>query len=92
MDQSLLKDVIGRIENIYNCLYQDKAGEAYGMIGGMVGILEQVIAMIDDDEMQGEIKDNLLEALQAMEDEDNIMLADIFRYEINERLLRYVVE
>lgn len=89
MDQALLSDVIERIEEIYKYLYQDNADAAYSRVAGMVGKLEQVIVQIDDDSVQGEMKEQLLAALNAMEEGDNVLLADIFQYEINERLLQY---
>lgn len=89
MDQNLLKSTIESIEEFYNLLYQDNTGEAYGKLAKTVGNLDQVIVQIEDDQIQEELKKHLLEALEAMEDGDHILLADIFQYEINERLQKY---
>lgn len=51
--------------------------------------MEEVIGTIQQEEIQSELKDKLLEALEAMENEDNILLADILQYEILERLREY---
>lgn len=90
MDQKLLKSATEVVEEIYNLLYQDNTGEAYGRLAGAVGDLELVITQLKDEQVQEELKKHLLEALDAMEDGDHILLADIFQYEINERLRNYL--
>jgi DNA integrity scanning protein DisA with diadenylate cyclase activity len=92
MDQEKLKLVTGVLSQVTDLLYQENITYAYRMLAIILSELETVISMVEDKGASVEIKDKLMEALQAMEEEDNILLADIIQYEINERLLGYLEE
>ena len=49
-------------------------------------LMDQFISQIEQDEKKDILKEKLLQALGAMEDEDYILLADILQYEVVEQL------
>jgi hypothetical protein len=89
MDQEKLKKVTGVLTQVTDLLYQENIPQAYRMLAAGLGELESVISQMEDDGLRGEMRDKLMEALHAMEEGDNILLADIVQYEINERLMEY---
>lgn len=84
-----MEQVINTLTTITDLLYQENIPVAYRMLYLILPGMEEVIGTIQQEEIQSELKDKLLEALEAMENEDNILLADILRYEILERLREY---
>lgn len=92
MNQDIVRQVTERLGQVSDLLYQEKIEGAYRVLGSVVGSLEQVISMIEEETLQQELGEKLAEALQAMEDQDHILLADILQYEINERLLEWIDE
>ena len=81
-----IQQVVETLTTITDLLYQENIPVAYRMLYLILPALEKTIGSIGQDDIQGELKDQLFSALQAMEDEDNILLADILQYEILERL------
>jgi hypothetical protein len=92
MDQEKLKKVTAVLTQVTDLLYQENISYGYKMLAAILGELESVVSTIEDDIVKDEIKEKLVEALQAMEEGDHILLADIVQYEINERLLECVEE
>ena len=70
-----MEQVINTLTTITDLLYQENIPVAYRMLYLILPGMEEAI--------------RLLEALEAMENEDNILLADILQYEILERLREY---
>ena len=90
MDQERLRQVIDVLNQVSDLLYQENVEYAYKMLVLILGELEQVISNIGEETIRDEVKVKLLEALQAMEDEDHILLADIIQYEMVECLQKYI--
>ena len=90
MDQDRLRLVIDLITQTTDLLYQENIEQAYKILPAVLQELETAIFVIEDESVQAEMKEQLLEALRAMEENDYIILADIMQYEINERLLESV--
>lgn len=67
-------------------LYQENIPIAYQQLRVALPTLETVINEIEQEETRNLMKDKLLQALKAMEDEDYILLADTIQYEIVEEL------
>ena len=88
MDQKLLKDTILGLEKMCDLFYQDKIQVAYGELNSLLMNLEKVISMFAEEE-QEHIKDKLMEALDALEQQDFTLYADIMNYEIKELLGNY---
>lgn len=84
-----MEQVINILTTITDLLYQENIPVAYRMLYLILPEMEEAIRQIQQEEIQSELKDKLLEALEAMENEDNILLADILQYEILERLREY---
>ncbi len=84
-----MEQVINTLTTVTDLLYQENIPVAYRMLYLILPAMEEVIGQIQHEEIQSELKDKLLEALEAMENGDNILLADILQYEILERLREY---
>ena len=92
MDQDRLKLVTDALTQVTDLLYQENITYAYKMLAVILQQLEIVISEIEDESTKEELREQLGEALQAMEEEDYILLADIAQYEINQRLLGLLEE
>lgn len=92
MDQDNLKQVTEALEKISDLLYQNNVEYAYKMLAVILGEMGQVICSVEDESIRKELTGKLSEALQAMEDGDAVLMADILQYEINERLLELMEE
>lgn len=85
MDQELLKQVKDGLSQVIDLLYQENIAPAYAGLASLLPHMESVIAQLSP-ETQQELTEKLQDALAAMEDGDNTLLADILQYEILEQL------
>ena len=85
MNQELIGQVKNMLLQIIDLLYQENITPAYTGLAAVLPQLEQVIAQLEP-ETQQELAEKLQEALEAMENGDNTLLADILQYEILEQL------
>lgn len=87
-------DVIIKIEEITDLLYKQEKRLAYSKLNNAIADLSSLIDQLFQLSSQNELINfdihsmvsKLGEALQAMQDEDNVLLADILQYEIKEQL------
>lgn len=86
MEGNDIQYVIDILMNVSDLLYQDNREYAYKMLALILGSLEKVIAEIEQQGIRSELCICLKDALQAMQEEDDVLLADILQYEIVERL------
>lgn len=86
MDQELLKNVNGNLSQVVNLLYQENLQLAYRVLAVTLPSLEQLLMSIADEDLQKELIEKLQAALEAMEEEDSTLLADIITYELLEQL------
>ncbi|MBR1598327.1 MAG: hypothetical protein IJ661_05335 [Lachnospiraceae bacterium] len=91
MDQDILKEVMSALEQVSDLIYQGNIEQANRLLVVTLQALEQTIMQIEDENGQADMKEKLLEALEAMENEDHILLADILRYEVYESLKKYII-
>ncbi|HCJ09069.1 MAG TPA: hypothetical protein DHV96_12140 [Lachnospiraceae bacterium] len=90
MDQDMLKQLVDAIRQIVDLLYQENIEAGYKALYIVLPYLERMIVETDNTEFQNELKEKLEEALHAMEDGDNILLADIMQYEVLEIIESYI--
>ncbi len=87
-----IQEVNKKIDEIVELFYQQKNEEAYGKLNIALADFIYIIEMIQkqgDEKAQenaGDLNDALKQALEAMEQKDNILLADILKYEVMEKL------
>lgn len=86
MDQSLLRNVEGNLSQVVDLLYQENIKMAYKILAVTLPTLEQLLIQITDEALQKELIEKLQSALEAMEEQDNTLLADIITYELLEQL------
>ena len=81
-----LEQLIDNIIKITDYLYQENIQVACRMLYLVLPSLDQFILSIEENEKKDILKEKLLQALRAMEEEDYILLADVLRYEVIEQL------
>ena len=81
-----MKDLLDVLKKITELLYQERTKEAYGFLIKCLPYMGTVIEEMRDQELQREVMDSLSEAVGAMEENDNTLLADILQYDVIERL------
>lgn len=86
MNQDLLKEVIEQLNKVTDYLYQENIPAANQSLIMALPKLERCIGEISDSEIQETLKEKLMEALSAMEEEDYVLLADLIQYEVIEVL------
>ncbi len=74
------------IDKIAELLYQEKKDEAYVGIQGLIPMLMEYTSSIQDADKQQTLLGILGSALEAMEQEDLTLLADILQYDLAEEL------
>jgi PAS domain-containing protein len=86
MEQSLFNRVMEQLQEVVTYLYQENIPEAYRQLAMVIPSLQQILDQMENEELQRELMEKLQMALQAMENQDAILLADILSYEIMEKL------
>lgn len=81
-----MEDIREEIERIAELLYQEKKDDAYAGISQMIPMLMEYTSEIQDDEKKTKLISVLGSALEAMEQEDLTLLADILQYDLIEEL------
>ena len=81
-----MNQVREEIDKIAELLYQEKKDEAYVGIQGLIPKLMEYTSNIQDGEQQQKLLAVLGNALEAMEQEDLTLLADILQYDLAEEL------
>ena len=91
--QMQVSQVINEINDITELLYQQKRIDGYALLNDALGKIMNIIDSIYQLRTEREIPfddnrliNNLKTAMEAMENKDNVMLADILSYEIAEQL------
>ena len=85
MNQELIEQVKDMLSQIIDLLYQENITPAYTGLAAVLPQLERAIAQLEP-EIQQELVEKLQQALEAMENGDSTLLADILQYEILEQL------
>ncbi len=83
MDKMVLKQTISQLNQIADVLYKGNTRAGIAAMGMVIPNLTLVSTLIDDEEMKARlVNDALTPALQAMEEQDGVLLADIITYEL----------
>lgn len=92
MDKNKMSDMLSDIQEKVELFYQQKTGEALqqfdGVLQNMLALIDGIFAYkqehqdfeLDENKLQG----MLTEAMQALQDRDMILLADIIQYDFIE--------
>lgn len=81
-----MEQIREEIEHVAELLYQEKKDDAYEGIRGLVPVLMEYTDGIQDEDRQKRLAGILGSALEAMEQEDLTLLADILQYDLVEEL------
>ena len=91
--KAILEQANEEITKVTELLYQQKDQEGYALLNKTLATIAQAIEVIFawqheqqmDESTQQEMVDVLTQAMQAMEQKDTVLLADILKYELLER-------
>ena len=89
MNQDSVQAVIEEINQVTELLYQEKIEEAYERLAGLIRNMIALTADITDEAEQADFVTVLKPALEAMEQQDYTLLADILQYDLVEKLEEY---
>ena len=90
----MTKELLNYIEEMTDCLYQNKEKEGYVLLNTVIVKMEQVLGeiisyqkvnslrIVDEEKLLGAVE----EAFKAMQEKDSVLIADIFSYDIKEHL------
>lgn len=81
-----MKDLIEVLDKIIELLYQEETDTAYSLLVRCLPIMSAYISDMEDTDLQEKIMESLKEAVNAMENNDYTLLADIMQYELIEKL------
>ena len=95
-----IKEAEEKIEEVTELLYQKKEQEVYIKIHDLLGLFMEltdwVVAAIQKGENvpyeEERFKRSLIEAMEAMEQKDMILFADILQYDIKEQLQEWNIQ
>lgn len=79
-----MKKVIEELNEISELLYQENITTAYSKLAGVIPGITQSIGNVEDEELRNLLAEKLGMALNAMENNDALLLADIIQYELVE--------
>lgn len=83
MDKRVLMEMKTKLENITEVLYKGKVDEGIARMSEVLPDISLMAAEIKDEGVQQQlITDALTPLLEAMEDRDGTMMADIISYEL----------
>lgn len=83
MNKELLRE---ELEQVTELFYQQKSKEGYERLQVLLADISLYVSGVQDEEQQQELLETLTEALDAMEQRDTTLLADILKYELLEKL------
>lgn len=86
MEKFYMNELQERIDNMCTLLYQENVEQGYDEVQRILPLILQQVEQIEDTGRQQELIQYLQEALAAMENNEWTLLADLFLYEIAERV------
>ena len=89
MNKELVKEVMDKIEDISNLLYQEQLAEGNTLLMEIIPDLQKIISNIEDANTQEEFIQIFASAVEAMENKDSTLLGDILQYELGEKLKEF---
>lgn len=88
MNQILRNEIITWLQEVIDLLYQENVSVAYGKLTTILPNIGKLAAELQEEERQA-LLDGLQPALEAMEQQDATLLADVLQYELLEKLQGY---
>ncbi|MCR5701952.1 MAG: hypothetical protein K6G76_07405 [Lachnospiraceae bacterium] len=85
-----LETIINELSLVAELFYQENLKNAYAGLVAALPKLEKELQEIEDDDARQEVTDKLNLTLQAMEDNDSILIADTIQYELIEALQQLI--
>ena len=85
MEKTLWEVLEKEFQKIIDLLYQQKTGEAYGILVPVLAQFETLLQSCEESVQQEQLI-ILQSALAAMEEQDATLLADILQYELVEKM------
>lgn len=83
MDKEMIDNVIEKLKNSADVLYQGDVDKGMVQLGGTLADMEIIIAGISEEELQNKLMDDALAPiLSAMEQRDGTEMADLITYEL----------
>ncbi|MBE5953805.1 MAG: hypothetical protein E7257_06560 [Lachnospiraceae bacterium] len=80
-----MKETRDKLSNIADILYKGDTTLGMAMMGTVINDLAVVATKVEDEELKNRyINDGLTQCLQAMENNDGTLLADVISYELIE--------
>ena len=80
------QEIKQEIQDVAELFYQQKNTEGYQRLNQLLQDLSAYVGIITEEEQPMEFLEALKEALDAMEQKDTTLLADILQYELIEKL------
>ncbi len=90
MNQDMVKQIIERINEVTDLLYQENVKDGYVKLSEMLQIVIAATGDITDESEQTEFVAILQPALEAMEANDYTLLADILQYDLIAKFEEYL--
>ena len=85
MDKVFLSETKNKLHNIADKLYKGNVNEGIADMGNVLPDIANIAGAVDSEELQQKLlMDVLSPALEAMENKDGALLADIITYELIE--------
>ncbi len=83
MDKEMIDNVIEKLKNAADVLYQGDVDKGMVQLGGTLADMEVIIAGISEEDLQNKLmNDALVPILSAMEQRDGTGMADLITYEL----------
>ena len=78
----MLQEIKEELTGIADLLYQENTGLAYQKLTGIIPKMSLALGEVSDEDKKNMLVAKLSLALEAMENEDNLLLADVIQYEL----------
>lgn len=82
MEKERLAEAIEKLNAIANTIYKGEITQGMADMAGVIPTLAEVAGELSEEQQDAFVNDALKPALEAMEDNDGTMIADIISYEI----------
>ena len=82
----MLETIKDELVEIADLLYQEDVQSAYQKLSMVIPKMMEALGSVEDEESKNLLITKLSSALEAMENEDYLLLADVIQYELLETL------
>ena len=85
-EERMLETIKDELVEIADLLYQEDVQSAYQKLSMVIPKMMEALGSVEDEESKNLLITKLSSALEAMENEDYLLLADVIQYELLETL------